>query len=477
MDLVEGGIELGLDGGDGGVDGATLLPHAERTRGNRVEADVGLRRHVEQHGLVGHASGRHRVWNPKSGCAVHVPPSIDECAEGSVPPMSQSELTEHASYVADEVKVEAYRRALTNLVKPGDVVIDLGCGSGLLGLLALEAGAGCVIAVDSGPILEVARDTFAANGVIDRVRFHRGDSSTLGLSEPADVVVCDQIGGFAHEVGLTKVVRDLFDRGVAKPDAIVVPGGFELFVAPVALTAGDPLTPWSDNSTGFDFSPFGRSAANTPFRLTVDASSLLGPGVMAWELDATDTSAISFELDLPIARGGRFTGLVGYMRAHLDRHNGVVLTNDPNDPGRFRRWHLYHPLATPIDVAAGERVHASFVINQLGQITKWTVEVADHRQSMSSFIGDFIDPLVMFDPPAERLLTLNRPGLARRTALDAIGDGVLFPELVERLAVEFPDQFPTPDEARRFVRDLIGRYCEPGQDAVSSPDGRKGSSG
>ena len=134
--------------------------------------------------------------------------------------MAYDELLEHSGYVSDAVKIDAYRRALSNLIKPDDVVIDMGCGSGLLGLLALEAGAARLIAVDSGPILELARETFERNGFGDRVDYHRTHSSELTLDAPADVLVYDQIGGFAHEVGLTRNVRDLVDRGVLKADAL-----------------------------------------------------------------------------------------------------------------------------------------------------------------------------------------------------------------------------------------------------------------
>ena len=137
--------------------------------------------------------------------------------------MSYRELDEHGAYVSDPVKIDAYRRALRNLIRPDDVVIDLGCGTGLLGLLALEAGAARVIAVDDGPILELARETFEANGFGARVEYRRMHSSDLTLPVPADVLVCDQIGGFAHDVGLTRSVRDLLDRGVLKPDARIVP--------------------------------------------------------------------------------------------------------------------------------------------------------------------------------------------------------------------------------------------------------------
>ena len=51
---------------------------------------------------------------------------------------------------------------------------------------------------------------------------------------------------------------------------------------------------------------------------------------------------------------------------------GVSLTNDPADPGRFERWHLYHPVEPPITVEPGDEVDQSrFTINQRGELSNW----------------------------------------------------------------------------------------------------------
>ncbi|HUP76878.1 MAG TPA: 50S ribosomal protein L11 methyltransferase [Acidimicrobiales bacterium] len=71
--------------------------------------------------------------------------------------MSRAEIGEHAGYLNDSVKLDAYRAALTELVKPGMSVLDVGSGTGILGVMAVEAGARVVYAVESGGILGVAR--------------------------------------------------------------------------------------------------------------------------------------------------------------------------------------------------------------------------------------------------------------------------------------------------------------------------------
>ena len=375
--------------------------------------------------------------------------------------MASRELNEHGSYVSDAVKIDAYRTALRNVVRSDDVVIDLGCGSGLLGLLALEAGAAKVIAVDSGPILELARETFEANGCADRVEFHRAHSSELTLSAPADVLVCDQIGGFAHEVGLTQNVRDLLDRGVVKPDARIVPNAFDLFVAPVSAPKGDdPLRPWASAAVGFDFGAFRRAAANSPFRLTATSDWLVGRGVLAAHLGSGDVDNIVFDVSSDIDTAGSVTGILGYMRAHLEPPGGVCLTNDPTDPGRFRRWQLYFPVDPPLAVEEGDSVRMKFLINQRGALTNWKVSTESQGRSASQFLGDFLDPLVMYDPPGDTVPPLNRAGQCRQVVLDAIAAEQPFSQIVVMVATDFSDQFVETDNARRFVRDMVGRYCE-----------------
>jgi Methyltransferase domain len=64
-------------------------------------------------------------------------------------------------------------------------VLDLGCGTGILSLMAARAGARKVYAVDRAPILDDARETARRNGLDGRIEFIASTFDDLADSAPA----------------------------------------------------------------------------------------------------------------------------------------------------------------------------------------------------------------------------------------------------------------------------------------------------
>jgi protein arginine N-methyltransferase 1 len=52
------------------------------------------------------------------------------------------------SMLADQVRMESYQRAIHEVVKKGDVVADIGTGSGILSFFAVQAGGRKVFAIE-----------------------------------------------------------------------------------------------------------------------------------------------------------------------------------------------------------------------------------------------------------------------------------------------------------------------------------------
>ena len=73
-------------------------------------------------------------------------------------------LAEHEEMLSDSVRVQAYHRGIRRNVRPGDVVVDLGTGTGLLAFMASRAGAKKVYAVEHSDFIEIAREIGRHNG-------------------------------------------------------------------------------------------------------------------------------------------------------------------------------------------------------------------------------------------------------------------------------------------------------------------------
>src|SRR5260221_13618520 len=110
-------------------------------------------------------------------------------------------LDEHRQYLADTARLDAFDAALRATVRPGDVVLDLASGTGILGLLACRAGARRVYAIELGSIVELAREVASANGLADRIIAVNELASRAHLPEQVDLIVTDAAGHFGFDGG------------------------------------------------------------------------------------------------------------------------------------------------------------------------------------------------------------------------------------------------------------------------------------
>jgi arsenite methyltransferase len=94
-----------------------------------------------------------------------------------------------ARTVAELAKTRA--RILDNAeLEPGETLLDVGCGNGLVAFGALERGAGRVVFADvSQPLLDESRTIAADLGVVERCEFVPAAADDLGAVEPDSVDV------------------------------------------------------------------------------------------------------------------------------------------------------------------------------------------------------------------------------------------------------------------------------------------------
>jgi ribosomal protein L11 methyltransferase len=115
---------------------------------------------------------------------------------------------------------------LEDALRPGDRVLDLGCGSGILAIAALALGASRAVGVDIDPkAADVAFENAALNGIgRDRLAVYAGDVLT-------DKRLAAKLGPGENRVVLANIVADVIIPLSAKAGEFMTPGG-------VFLTSG-----------------------------------------------------------------------------------------------------------------------------------------------------------------------------------------------------------------------------------------------
>ena len=133
-----------------------------------------------------------------------------------------AEFEVHRTMIRDRVRTEAFRRAINAVVRPGDIVLDVGAGSGILSVFAARAGAAGVYAVERTPIAALVEQLAAANGVAEIVRVIHADVVDIELPEQVDVIVSEWLGGFGIDEGMLAPVIAARDRWL-KPGGVMIP--------------------------------------------------------------------------------------------------------------------------------------------------------------------------------------------------------------------------------------------------------------
>jgi Ribosomal protein L11 methyltransferase (PrmA) len=292
-------------------------------------------------------------------------------------------VDEHRQYLADRARIASFRQAIRDVVRPGHVVLDLGAATGILGLLACQAGATRVYSIDEGGMIELARGICRANGLQDRVVFIKGLSTRVDLPEKVDLIVSDQIGRFGFEAGLLEYFDDARTRFL-KPDGVMIPSRVDLCVAPVEYAEmSRQVEFWNDSPAGFDFRPARSIAVNTGYPVKFRPEHFVGDPVVLASLDLSLTSMAPLNLEASVVanRTGSLHGIGGWFSAQLS--DSVIMSNSPLTAHPINRMNVFFPIDRPVTLEKGDRVQITMHIVPTELIVTWKVDVwgnTDTRQ-------------------------------------------------------------------------------------------------
>lgn len=287
----------------------------------------------------------------------------------------------HAMMLTDERRIDAYRRAIEETVQPGDTVLDLGAGTGILSLLAARAGASRVYAIERGRIAQLAREIIASSSLADRIEVLECAVATAALPEPADVAVTETIGHLGLDEGIAGILGAARSR-LLKPQASEIPQALSLRAVPVTLPA--PLTRalQLQEVAGFDLAPVGDAVANGPLRVKhedVPPESAVGPARELWRRPAGTSDRLgAHRAELPIERDGQVSGLALLLGVKLTAT--VTLELALGEPSHWACPVL--PLRPALDVHAGDLLEATAAVGGR-EVRSWRVRQLRDGESLA----------------------------------------------------------------------------------------------
>jgi Ribosomal protein L11 methyltransferase (PrmA) len=286
----------------------------------------------------------------------------------------------HAMMLNDRVRTSRFVEAVRQVVQPGDVVVDIGTGSGVLAVAAARAGATRVYAIEAGDMARLARSVVRANGLDDRIAVVEGWSTEVSLPERADVLVSEIIGEMPLDERILEVTLDARQR-LIRADARLVPARLRIIALPVAIPpstlerrtiAAETIDRWR-SWYGMEFGPLAEAARDTSHVMLMDPESAGGlpplgePAVLA-ELNLATFERIQVEGDATVAArtAGDLNGVVLYFEVQLTP--SVSLSTEPRtstlqSSWRNPVWYYNEALA----LSEGDEIRVSFRYRVPGQ--------------------------------------------------------------------------------------------------------------
>jgi Ribosomal protein L11 methyltransferase (PrmA) len=285
----------------------------------------------------------------------------------------------HIRMLNDQSRTAQYLKAIRRTVNPGDVVVDVGTGTGVLGVAAAKAGARHVYAIEATGIRRLAEKVFQANDVSELVTVVPGWSTQVELPERANVIVSEIIGANPFDERVLEAIIDARKR-FGCTGVRMLPSKMTVFATGVTIPNSTVQELVFTESTslkwnrlyGINFGPLAQTPRDRTFMFNAATTEVknwkaLTPAVPIAQIDfsAINTTAILERRTCTAGAGGALNGVV--LSFVLELTEGVTLEVTPEAADTTNHWASpVWLLPTPFRLEASQTFELEFSYNSPG---------------------------------------------------------------------------------------------------------------
>ncbi len=273
--------------------------------------------------------------------------------------------------IADKIRTEAYRKAIMETVKSGDIVLDLGTGLGILAFFACQAGAKKVYAIEEQPdIISVAYQICRANGFQDKVTFIEGYSTKVKLPEEVDVILTETLGAFAIDENLLPSIIDARTRFL-KPGGVLIPSKVELSITAIESKDHYSIVEfWNSPLYGINFEAAREVTARIAHAVRLKETEYLSEPMLLKLFDLQTTNEIDIDeiVSFLIKRTGVLHGWGGWFDVQLSPNVSISTLPSMSD----MHWqNIFFPATAPMNVISGNIIKLHIRAVKMNGYTAW----------------------------------------------------------------------------------------------------------
>ncbi len=370
-------------------------------------------------------------------------------------------IIDYGRMINDSIRTGRYASALKKSVKSDSAVLDIGTGTGIFAQLACKLGARKVYAVETNPVIDIARKIAIDSGFDDRIELIQSQADEIKLPEKVDIIVSDMRGVLPLLKNNIRTIINL-RNSYLKNDGMMIPSKDTIYAALVKCPKvyEDYSKPWLNNNYNLDMGYASKFATNTIIRRNFAPSHLLTAKKKAAEIKYSDidTENIDSELAFKCNKSGITHGFIMWFDAELLK--GIKYSNAPGKERLTYGGQMFFPFEHPVSCKVGDIIKIRIGAKNINGEYIWTWNTKFLGKSgfnQSSFLSSPITKSSISKLSADFIPKLSREGKFTEEALSMFGKKSIT-GISKIILKRYPNDFKTLEESIEFVRGLSYKY-------------------